>query len=191
MDDILLQGSSPPQMYLHAQVATLLFMVLGWSLSWEKSVSFPNQQATHLGFVLDSVSMTAPALRMGLPVCSLCAGMRRTFSLCLMLSVFLAQWSLCVQGYFLCAALQCFPEVAPGSKSFCLEPWATNPFVFKGPLHLLPGGFLLLDLLPMLLFQLGNWTPLLSSGQILVWSMEEALVPLVTLFKGLGLLILA
>ena len=60
MDDILIQGSSPPQVYLHAQVAMLLFMVLGWSLNWEKSVSFPKQQATHLGFVLDSVSMTAP-----------------------------------------------------------------------------------------------------------------------------------
>ena len=176
MDNILLQGSSPPQMYLHAQVATFLFMVLGLSLSWEKSVSFPNQQATHLGFVLDSVSMTAPALRIGIPVYSLCAGMRRTLSLCLMLSVFLAQWSLCVQGYFLFAALQCFPEVASGSKSFCSEPWATNPFVFKGPLHLLPGGFLLLDLLPMLLFQFGNWNSVLSSGLLLVWRMEEALV---------------
>ena len=60
MDGILLQGSSPPQMYLHTQVATLLFMVLGWSLNWEKSVSLPKQQAIHLGFVLDSVSMTAP-----------------------------------------------------------------------------------------------------------------------------------
>ena len=42
-------------MYLHAQVATSLFMVLSWSLGWEKRVSFPNQQATHLGFVQDSV----------------------------------------------------------------------------------------------------------------------------------------
>ena len=66
MDDILIQGSSPPQVYLHAQVATLLFMVLGWSLNWEKSVSFPNQQATHLGFVLDSVSMTAPCPPVGI-----------------------------------------------------------------------------------------------------------------------------
>ena len=60
MDDILIQGSSPPQVYLHTQVATLLFMVLGWNLCWEKSVPFSSQQATHLGFVLDSVSMTAP-----------------------------------------------------------------------------------------------------------------------------------
>ena len=29
MDDNLIQGSYPPQVYLHAQVATLLFMVLG------------------------------------------------------------------------------------------------------------------------------------------------------------------
>ena len=66
MDDILIQGSSPPQVHLHAQVATLLFMVLGWSLIWEKSVSFPNLQATHLGFVLDSVSMTAPCPPVGI-----------------------------------------------------------------------------------------------------------------------------
>ena len=41
MDDILIQGSSPSQVYLHAQVAALLFMVLGCSLNWEKSVFFP------------------------------------------------------------------------------------------------------------------------------------------------------
>ena len=41
MDDILIQGSSPSQVYLHAQVAALLFMVLGWSLIWEKSDFFP------------------------------------------------------------------------------------------------------------------------------------------------------
>ena len=58
MDVILIQGSSPPQVYLHTQVATLLFMVLGWSLNWKKSDFFPKQQTTHLGFILDSVSMT-------------------------------------------------------------------------------------------------------------------------------------
>merc|ERR1711867_80317 len=58
MDDILIQGSSPSQVYLHAQVAALLFMVLGWSLNWKKSDIFPKQQSTHLGFILDSVSMT-------------------------------------------------------------------------------------------------------------------------------------
>ena len=58
MDDILIQGSSPSQVYLHAQVAALLLMVVGWSLNWKKSDFFPKQQTTHLGFVLDSVSMT-------------------------------------------------------------------------------------------------------------------------------------
>ena len=57
MDDILIQGSSPSQVYLHAQVAALLFMVLGWSLNWKKGDFFPNQHTTHLGFVLDSISM--------------------------------------------------------------------------------------------------------------------------------------
>ena len=58
MDDILVQGSSPYQAYLHAQVAALLLMVLGWSLNWKKSDFIPTQRTTHLGFVLDSVAMT-------------------------------------------------------------------------------------------------------------------------------------
>ena len=58
IDDILLQGSSPTQVYFHAQVTALLLMVLGWSLNWKKSDFIPKQQTIHLGFVLDSVSMT-------------------------------------------------------------------------------------------------------------------------------------
>ena len=58
MDDILLQGVSPAQVYLHAQVTALLFMVLGWSINWKKSDFIPKQQTIHLGFVLDSVTMT-------------------------------------------------------------------------------------------------------------------------------------
>ena len=58
MDDILIQGSSPNQVYLHAQVAALLFMVLGWSLNWKKSDFIPTQRTTHLGFIVDSVAMT-------------------------------------------------------------------------------------------------------------------------------------
>ena len=62
MDDILIQGSSPSQVYLHAQVAALLFMVLGWSLNWKKSDFLPKQRTTHLGFVLDSVFLTVSCL---------------------------------------------------------------------------------------------------------------------------------
>ena len=58
MDDILIQGSSPSLVYLHAQVAALLFMVLGWSLNWKKGDFIPKQRTIHLGFVVDSVSMT-------------------------------------------------------------------------------------------------------------------------------------
>ena len=58
IDDILLQGCSPDQVYLHAQVTALFLMVLGWSLQWKKSDFIPKQQTVHLGFVLDSVSMT-------------------------------------------------------------------------------------------------------------------------------------
>ena len=49
MDDILIQGSSPSLVYLHAQVAALLFMVLGWSLNWKKIDTIPKQQTIHLG----------------------------------------------------------------------------------------------------------------------------------------------
>ena len=33
-------------------------MVLGWSLNWKKSDFIPTQRITHLGFVVDSVTMT-------------------------------------------------------------------------------------------------------------------------------------
>ena len=56
--DNLIQGSSPSLVYLHAQVAAQLFMVLGWSLNWKKYDFIPKHKTTHLGFVLDSVSMT-------------------------------------------------------------------------------------------------------------------------------------
>ena len=91
INDILIQGSSPPQVYLHIQVATLLFMVLGWSLNWEKSVSFPNQQALILALFWTLSLWLLLVLQMGLPDCSLCAGVWRTLSLCMVLSVVLLQ----------------------------------------------------------------------------------------------------
>ena len=51
MDDILIQGSSPSQTVLYTQVTALLLMVLGWSLSWQKSDFVPKQETMHLGFV--------------------------------------------------------------------------------------------------------------------------------------------
>ena len=57
MDEILVQGSSPSQAILHAQVMALLLMVLGWSLNWKKSYFVPKQETTHLGFVWNSVYM--------------------------------------------------------------------------------------------------------------------------------------
>ena len=58
MDDLLVQGSTKEQVFLHAQVAALLLMVLGWSLNWKKSDFVPKQKIIHLGFSIDSVSMT-------------------------------------------------------------------------------------------------------------------------------------
>ena len=58
MDDLLVQGLTKEQVFLHAQVAALLLMVLGWSLNWKKSDFVPKQKIIHLGFSVDSVSMT-------------------------------------------------------------------------------------------------------------------------------------
>ena len=74
----------------------------------------------HLGFVLDSVSMTAPWPLVGINRLKLMC--RSVEDIVTVLSVFLAQWSLFVQCHLLYAALQCFSEVAPGSISFCLLP---------------------------------------------------------------------
>ena len=75
---------------------------------------------THLGFVLDSVSMTAPwPLVVIIRLQLMC---RSVEDIVTVHSVFLAQWSLWVQCHLLDAALQCFSEVAPGSISFCLLP---------------------------------------------------------------------
>ena len=62
MDDILIQGSSPNQVYLYAQVTALLFMILSWSLNWKKCDFIPTQRTTYLGFVVDSVAMTVSCL---------------------------------------------------------------------------------------------------------------------------------
>ena len=58
IDENLIQGSPPSLVYLYTQVAALLFIVLGWSLNWKKYDFIPKHKTTHLGFVLDSVSMT-------------------------------------------------------------------------------------------------------------------------------------
>ena len=58
IDGNLIQGASPSLVYLHAQVAAHLFMVLGWSLIWKRSDFFPKHKTTHFGFMLDSVSRT-------------------------------------------------------------------------------------------------------------------------------------
>ena len=58
IDDLFIQGKTPMEVFIHAQVSALLLMVLGWSLNWKKSDFIPKQQAVHLGFLLDSVSMT-------------------------------------------------------------------------------------------------------------------------------------
>ena len=59
MDDMLLQAASREQAYLHAQIVILVLMCLGWELNWEKSSLIPSNKITHLGFEIDTLSMTA------------------------------------------------------------------------------------------------------------------------------------
>ena len=58
MDDLLVQALTADQVFIHAQAAALLLMVLGWSLNWKKSDFIPKQEVIHLGFKINSVSMT-------------------------------------------------------------------------------------------------------------------------------------
>ena len=58
MDDMLIQARDASTVYLHAQITLLVFMCLGWEINWEKSSLIPTQRITHLGFILDSQSMT-------------------------------------------------------------------------------------------------------------------------------------
>ena len=125
MDSILIQGSSPSQVYLHAQVAVLLFMVLGWSLDGKKSDFFPKQQTTYLGFVQDSVSMTVscPPDKIA-RLQSMCRNMMKDDIVTMHDAerIFGTMASGCSVTPFVCSALQSFPEAAPKSKSFCLVP---------------------------------------------------------------------
>ena len=59
MDDMILQAASPAKAYLHAQIVILVLLSLGWELNWEKSNLVPSQKITHLGFDIDTESMTA------------------------------------------------------------------------------------------------------------------------------------
>ena len=59
MDDMLLQAASREEAYHHAQIVILVLLCLGWELNWEKSSLIPSNKLTHLGFEIDTVSMTA------------------------------------------------------------------------------------------------------------------------------------
>ena len=58
MDDMLIQASSPEKAIFHAQLVMLTFMALGWSFNFEKCNLVPSQEVVHLGFVINTVSMT-------------------------------------------------------------------------------------------------------------------------------------
>ena len=59
MDDIILQGRTKLEAYLHAQITILVLLCLGWEVNWEKSTLVPTHKLTHLGFMIDTESMTA------------------------------------------------------------------------------------------------------------------------------------
>ena len=58
IDDMLLQASSPELVYENAKIAALVLMAFGWSLNWEKSSFIPSQEVKHLGFLINTQSMT-------------------------------------------------------------------------------------------------------------------------------------
>ena len=55
---MLIQASSPEKAIFHAQLVMLTFMALGWSFNFEKCNLIPSQEVVHLGFVINTVSMT-------------------------------------------------------------------------------------------------------------------------------------
>ena len=59
MDDMILQGKTPEEVFLHAQITALVLLCLGWEVSWSKSTFVPNQVSKHLGFIIDSRRMVA------------------------------------------------------------------------------------------------------------------------------------
>ena len=59
MDDMLLQAPTMEKAYFHAQLVILTLLSLGWELNWEKSTLIPSTKITHLGFEIDTSTMTA------------------------------------------------------------------------------------------------------------------------------------
>ena len=56
---MILQASTAEQAYFHAQLTILVLLCLGWEVNWEKSSLKPSHQLTHLGFDIDTSTMTA------------------------------------------------------------------------------------------------------------------------------------
>ena len=88
-------------------------------------ISFQKQQATHLGFVLDSVSMTVscPPDKIA-RLQSMCRNMMKDDIVTVHGAERILGTMESVRSVtpFVCSALQSFPEAAPKSKSFCPAP---------------------------------------------------------------------
>ena len=59
MDDMILQAPTAQEVYFHAQLTILVLLCLGWEVNWEKTSLTPSHNLTHLGFDIDTLSMTA------------------------------------------------------------------------------------------------------------------------------------
>ena len=59
MDDMFLQAPTRAEVYLHAQLVILVLLCLGLELNWTKSSLVPSQTITHLGFEINTATMTA------------------------------------------------------------------------------------------------------------------------------------
>ena len=58
MNDCLIQAKTLEEAYLHAQITVLVLLCLGWEINWTKSSLIPSTKIKHLGFEIDTESLT-------------------------------------------------------------------------------------------------------------------------------------
>ena len=56
---MLIQANTEEELYFKAQLTILVLLVLGWDVNWKNSDLIPSQTITHLGFEINTLTMTA------------------------------------------------------------------------------------------------------------------------------------
>ena len=59
MDDMLVQAKTKSEAYLHSQITILVLLCLGWEINRDKSNLIQSHKITHIGFCINTNSMTA------------------------------------------------------------------------------------------------------------------------------------